>query len=101
MNAKVHQLYASSAAERRAQREYEEQRRVEDLRDNTVAIILAHYNTSPGDKRGIAKAFSACEAAYGPKAATLWKWWAKEVNAPKLTSVRAALRACNRDLGIV
>lgn len=91
--------YKSARAEAKAQLEYDRQRAVEDLRDDCLAIILA--NCALGDKRAINRAFEANERAYGPTSATLWKWFNKEVSAPKLTSIRAALRAAGHDLGIV
>jgi hypothetical protein len=92
-------IYKSKRAEAKARLEYDRQRAVEDLRDDTLAIILR--NCQPGDRIAIARAFASCEANHGPTAATLWKWFHKEVAAPKLTSLRAALRAVGHDLGIV
>jgi len=92
-------LYKSPRAEAKARLEYERQRAVEDLRDDTLALILK--DCAPGDKLAIARAFEAVERNYGPTSATLWKWFHKSVNAPKLTTLRAALRAVGHDLGIV
>jgi hypothetical protein len=98
----IHKLkieYRSPKAEAKAQREWEAQRRVEDLRDNTIAIVLDGIDTT--DKRSVHRRFQEVELAYGASVATLYKWLHKEVAAPKLTTIRATLRACGRDLGIM
>ncbi len=98
----IHKLkveYRSPKAEAKAKREWEAQRRVEDLRDDTMAIVLNGIATT--NKHAVRKRFEEVELAHGATVATLYKWLYKSVAAPKLTTIRATLRACGHDLGIM
>lgn len=92
-------VYRSAKAEARAHEEWLRQRHVEDLRDDTLALVLE--GVEPGNRAAIQKRFDEIERNHGATATTLWKWFNKEVSAPQMPTVRATLRACGRDLGIV
>lgn len=92
-------VYSSARAEAKARAEWERQRHVEDLRDDTLALVLE--GVEPGNRAAINARFEQVERNHGASAATLWKWFDKKVNAPQMPTVRATLRAVGKDLGIV
>lgn len=84
--------------EERERREFEEKRTfelsVEDLRDQTVAIIRQAYGRG---ESALEKVHANC----GPHPATIRLWEDKKVKAPRLNKMRQALVACGHDFKIV
>jgi ribosome-binding protein aMBF1 (putative translation factor) len=69
------------------------QKRLEDyrdLRDDVVSVI-----------RNSGLSYEDIHAKCGPHPSTLVKWETKQVDAPRLGKMRAVLRICGADLGIV
>lgn len=92
-------IYKSAKAEAKAREEWLRQRHVEDLRDDTLALVLE--GVEPGNRAAIQRRFDQVEANGGATSATLWKWFDKRVTAPQMPTVRATLRSVGKDLGIV
>jgi hypothetical protein len=67
---------------------------VADLRDQTIGIIHSTYGKA-GD------AFINVYQHLGPHPSTLRSWEDRRTLAPRMTTLRAALRACGYDLGVV
>jgi hypothetical protein len=79
------------AAERREFRQKQaELERYHDLRDEVVAVA-----------RDSGLSFAEIHGRCGPTPATLERWAAHEVDQPRLGKMRAVLRICGFDLGVV
>lgn len=62
----------------------------EDIRDNTISILK---NSGVSDE--------LVHARNGPTPLTLARWRAKKVLSPRMSSIRSALRAVGKDIGII